>query len=145
MHLFFLLICFYEWVSQRQILVIFSFFATRSFSDVFSSFFSFFHQFLEADDCCCCAAVADDEEAAAVDEVPYEVDVDVWVIRDPSAPYEVDVVVFEDRRIASDPDNPLPLRWTGVRVLGLIGTGILDDEGVRDLIGVDAAELLFEE
>jgi hypothetical protein len=39
------------------------------------------------------------------------------VIRDPSAPYDVDVVVLEDRRIASDPDNPLSLLCIGVRVL----------------------------
>jgi hypothetical protein len=32
------------------------------------------------------------------------------VILDPSAPYDVDVVVFDCRRIASELDNPLPLR-----------------------------------
>jgi hypothetical protein len=57
-------------------------------------------------------------EARCCDGDPDPKEVVVCVIRDPSAPYDVDVVVFEDRRIESDPENPLSLPPpAGVRAL----------------------------
>ena len=44
-------------------------------------------------------------------------DVVVVVSLDPSAPYDVDVVVLEDRRRESVPANPDPDSCTGVRDL----------------------------
>ncbi len=113
---------FYKWVSQRHTLLIESssflvlignlisisspFFHRKTLIRFHQVLFYRVHQFFV-----CC-----DDEAAA-DDAPYDVVVDDWVILDPSAPYDVDVVVFDWRRIASELDNPLPLRWIGVRVL----------------------------